>query len=603
VDVIRTRGGGVFPYQGLEYARTYYARFIAVDSRGNRSDPSDAASASTEQLVNTAELAEKLISGAKVADGTITTRSLTVAAFLPSIVPNGHMEEDATNADGTSQGIPYGWVNSGWFWGASGTISLETTAPVGGAKSLKVTMAGASDGIIVRSLKFPVEEGRLIAFSAKFKTSRAIATTNVIQMQMATGVSESDAGSFPGANSTWSTAVTSAGTGAVQSIEGQVIVPAGHKFATVHLISYQAADGSGYNVLWDDVDVSPVGGSAYIADASILNAKIANLAVDNAKIANVSVGKLTAGVLSADMTVSARIKTADTGARVELNSSGLQAFNSSGTQTISIAAATGTGYFTGNLFTGLSGSRIILQPGGDFPLSTIYFYPTTGTNYAWINTPEDVGATTTIGINTGTFTSAAQTVRQRLWLSGTNGIWLHQYRISDNATWGGEFYIGGTQSFWGLGQGTITIDNPGGVTSITINSDSTTGSVNMTSLGDMNAYGGWGATARVGLHEGSNENVWYWDGSGLLNHYGKWTNFVDIGSTQGLFTGSVGASAGTSWTTGYGTTRASATLPIVTPQLNTAIGWSVTASSTSSFTVATTNTGSGAIRFWCFRVS
>lgn len=61
----------------------------------------------------------------------------------------------------------------------------------------------------------------------------------------------------------------------------------------------------------------------------ITNAMIAALAVDDAKIATVSAGKITVGTLVADITLSARIKTANTGARVEMNSGGLQGYSAS----------------------------------------------------------------------------------------------------------------------------------------------------------------------------------------------------------------------------------------------------------------------------------
>ncbi len=73
-------------------------------------------------------------------------------------------------------------------------------------------------------------------------------------------------------------------------------------------------------------------GTAQMIDATVVNAKIANLAVDDAKIASVSIGKLTVGTLTADLTVSARIMTASSGLRSELNSSGLYHYNYSGVE-------------------------------------------------------------------------------------------------------------------------------------------------------------------------------------------------------------------------------------------------------------------------------
>lgn len=88
--------------------------------------------------------------------------------------------------------------------------------------------------------------------------------------------------------------------------------------------------------------------SAKIADLSVISAKIGNLAVDDAKIGSLSAGKITAGLLQADVTVSARIKTGDTGARVELTPLGLYAYNATNAVTVSIPT-TGSPTFTGTV--------------------------------------------------------------------------------------------------------------------------------------------------------------------------------------------------------------------------------------------------------------
>jgi hypothetical protein len=92
------------------------------------------------------------------------------------------------------------------------------------------------------------------------------------------------------------------------------------------------------------------------------------------------------------------------------------------------------------------------------------------------------------------------------------------------------------------------------------------------------------------------------DEDGLIQFWkGKFDNFVNLGSEQGIFAGSVPAASGLSWAVSYGTTRASSTFPIVTPKFGVPQQWAVTADSSTSFTVEADNTSAGAIRFWCFR--
>lgn len=598
VDTIRTRAGGVYPYQGLVYGRTYYVRFISVDSKGNRSDPSDTASAAPEQLVDTNELGAKLISGAKIADQTIAVRSLTVASFDANIVPNGNMEEEATNADGSGTGKPYGWTDSGWTWGAGVTWAIDATGQMSGDKSLKVTVPTQNDGAMIRSVKFPVVGGKLLAVSGKVRANRATANNNVLAVQIATGVTEGDAGSFPGANSTWHPSTAVAGTAAVQTLENQVIVPATHRWATVFLVNYTALDASGYTAQWDDVSVRPVGGSAFIADLSVLNGKIANLAVNDAKIANLSVGKLTAGILSADMTVSSRIKTSDTGARVELNSAGLQAYNITGDRTVDVSSANGDATFTGKFKTGFTGARLEMTDLTD--RTTLAFYPTTGTNIAFINSPTDVNGVPRLGMNSGQFTYNGTVSRHLLFLDNLNGIFLRTYRTSDFSTNGFALYLGpGSASI--LWAGTSAIAG-GGLSMTTTEFDLKQATAGLYRGGRV--YGDneslWFQVYNSG--ENINVEIMMLDDGTISFIRGKFDNYVDWGTEHGIFTGRVGASAGTVWAFSYGVARVAAPATIVTPRFNTAIGWAVTAASTTGFTVSSTNTGAGDISFWNYRV-
>lgn len=87
----------------------------------------------------------------------------------------------------------------------------------------------------------------------------------------------------------------------------------------------------------------------------------ANL-IDDAHISSLTVSKITAGTISSDFIVGSRIKTADTGPRVELNSSGLQAFNASGAQTVNVASADGSVSITGTLQSGSTGQRVVVNP-------------------------------------------------------------------------------------------------------------------------------------------------------------------------------------------------------------------------------------------------
>lgn len=77
--------------------------------------------------------------------------------------------------------------------------------------------------------------------------------------------------------------------------------------------------------------------------------------IDDAHISDLTATKITAGTIMAQLLLAGSIKTAETGARVELSGAGVFAFNSSGEQTVAIRSVDGSGTFTGELQTELNG--------------------------------------------------------------------------------------------------------------------------------------------------------------------------------------------------------------------------------------------------------
>ena len=165
-------------------------------------------------------------------------------------------------------------------------------------------------------------------------------------------------------------------------------------------------------------------------------------------IASLNIGKLVAGTLSADMTVSARIKTANTGARVELNSTGLKAYDSSNTNTVNIDAATGSITATGTFQTGTTGRRMILDPSG---YSTLYIYPTTGSNYAYINAPDAGagGSLASIGVNSGYWNNGGVDMYGRTWLFNGAGV-MEIIKYGTQVAWGGYSKVTETEALVGV---------------------------------------------------------------------------------------------------------------------------------------------------------
>ncbi|GGW15741.1 hypothetical protein GCM10018980_51950 [Streptomyces capoamus] len=146
------------------------------------------------------------------------------------------------------------------------------------------------------------------------------------------------------------------------------------------------------------VAVDRTGNKSGPSDAATATA----LLIDDAHISDLTVSKVTAGTINADWVVGARIKTADSGPRVELNSAGVQAYNAAGTQTVNIASADGSVAIVGQLMSGTAGRRLIINPTAGLT-PEIRLYATTGSNYAFIQGFDNTGtpsATSGIQITT-----------------------------------------------------------------------------------------------------------------------------------------------------------------------------------------------------------
>jgi hypothetical protein len=121
-----------------------------------------------------------------------------------------------------------------------------------------------------------------------------------------------------------------------------------------------------------------------IIDGEIVNGKIANLAVNDANIAAVNVGKLTAGTMTATVVLGGRFITpSSNNNHIEIDSAGIRLYQGNsvvGRWQVFDASMMVTGQFN----TAITGSRIVMNPGGANP-DTIRFYPTFSDVYSSID--------------------------------------------------------------------------------------------------------------------------------------------------------------------------------------------------------------------------
>lgn len=270
------------------------------------------------------------------------------------------------------------------------------------------------------------------------------------------------------------------------------------------------------------------------------------LLIDDAHISNLVVDKVLAGTVSANWLLGANIQTAATGQRVSLNQTGLHAFNSSGTELVTISASGGTLTFKtatsgarlelsatglqtynssgtqtvnisssdgsvsllGQIVSGTSGKRLEIMPTSTY-LPELRFYASTGSNYSFINsfgtTPDSW-----LGLNSGTYTDSGVTVQSTALLSTVAS--LATIRTDTSARYGGFVWAGANSLILGY--------NKAG-----------------TDGGIMTANG---TSMTVGWDDGTDSTANFMNfTSGRTRHLGKWGNFLTPDTNEGIIVGSL----------------------------------------------------------------
>ncbi|MDH6448171.1 hypothetical protein M2155_000579 [Streptomyces sp. SAI-119] len=321
------------------------------------------------------------------------------------------------------------------------------------------------------------------------------------------------------------------------------------------------------------VAVDKTGNKSGPSDAASATA----LLIDDAHISDLTVSKVTAGQINADWVVGARIKTSDTGSRVELNSGGIGAWNAAGTQTVAIAAADGSVSIVGQLKSGTSGRRLEINPTSTY-LPEIRFYPNSGTDYGYINGVTS-GSDVSLGVNSSPFDNGSGVqVLSRIYLTPTSGARLEVVRADTTEVRGGYVIASPTTLFSGF------------------TSDAAEGGSFLANA----------TTGRFGWNPNDTATGQYLNfTTGRTRHLGRWADFTAVDSNEGIFTAdeAVAAAGDTSIALAYGPTMASTMVPVVTLRHPTLRTWQVTASSTTSFTVSFgTSSGSPSVSVWSYRV-
>lgn len=171
--------------------------------------------------------------------------------------------------------------------------------------------------------------------------------------------------------------------------------------------------------------------------------------IDDSHISSLTVSKLLAGTIMASIVLGGSIATGLTGQRVQMDSTGLHAFD-----------ATGKMYFDLNntsttmiLSQSSTGPKITLDTIGSYP--TIRLFDVPGTNNAFINVIDSTGSetspnTASLGINSGSYTDGSNVWRNRLLMQGDTGSRLQVINNASQVQNGGLLLVAPRQAVFGL---------------------------------------------------------------------------------------------------------------------------------------------------------
>lgn len=545
--------------QGLVYGTEYWVKLIAFDTTGNRSPASDTTSTShvvLKQLVSTeigtgqVGLSQTKFSdvGNIIDDGSFENADVRTART--ALIGIQHLVFDnATASNGT-----WSLRSDPWAGSSNESILLQGSLPVKpgervfGAADYRQTSDVPSGSLLTLAIKWVDKSGNYLDNTG--------AVSNVFYTL-------SDSG-FAAKDNAWHSRVTNVSQ----------VAPPNAVTMEIWFITQNRTAGT----IWADaLEVRRQIDTALIQTAAITTALIADLAVNDAKIASASIGKLTTGTLGADMVVSARIKTANTGARAELNSGGFGLWDSAGTQTVAFAGADGSVKIIGNLLSGTSGRRIDINPFAT-GLPEIRFYPTSGSNYGFLNAVSS-GSDASVGLNSGQFTANGVTSAVRVYMTPSTSAY-EMINASTQAQNGPGMYLGSNN----LQMNVVIGGASGGYVGLFNNS------------------------ARFGRDNGGASSALInMDSSGKFFFTGEMSYYSDSqdGLLMGHYDGTGGPVSGFVWTWGF--TLSSTAYPVVTPYDNNTSNYTtnIDSRSTTGWGVHFGNggtVGSGyGFHFWAWR--
>ncbi len=374
---VDTLNGAARAYvSGLDPDLTYVFKFVAFDNTGNASTPSNGSAPGRPSEFPQTDISGSIIDANQITGQfkteqfgarTITAEKMVVGLGDNSVEDPGFeilLPEATTWSNTTKDAGPFEIYTAG----ATGIVN-----PYAGRRAL--TYPGGPASVSENAQRVNITSGSgsgadtpggLEPFYASARIYNSVGGDGRVRItwRNSTGASIGTAESLQVPTGSWQLGFV------------QAFAPAGAVYANITAVSYGAG-----RTCYDNFYLKRMMQSEFIVNGGIvarhvtadsittMAANINRAVINDAMITSMSVGKLVAGNIFADLTVSNRIKTADTGARVELNAGGLFAYSATSPTVPTVAIRSdGSAVFTGQV----NASSGFFQ--GKVEASSGYFY-------------------------------------------------------------------------------------------------------------------------------------------------------------------------------------------------------------------------------------
>lgn len=344
--------------------------------------------------------------------------------------------------------------------------------------------------------------------------------------------------------------------------------------------------------------------------------------IDSQHISDLSADKITAGTITAALLLAGSIKTSTVGARAEIDSAGMRLYDSLNNNTANFSAADGSVVLSGTVRTNWApntNAALVLDPFFTYPGASSFPTLAMYDGYNKIG-PARLNATaygaagsggTQTGLNSGPSATGASFNQATALLRPDGFIIKYNNNAGDKR---GGFVSGDVG-----GAHLSMTDNTGvQVCGVDMNSNGTVNVLSNTFPGaglQIDGSGNLFLSATSGSNvflsgpngvtiSGGSPGSMAIDSTGLYGWLGKFQNFVSQSSTSALSSGQFSlSSANNGVVITFGSTMASAMVPITTVQNGSSGAWSnITQNGSTQFTITAAVSAVQTFNWWCFRV-